>query len=99
MFIWNSVYRDVIGQKICFYLVSGFKFLLSKEIKIIVGKVFYSRNFFTKPCSKEDRIIVNFNVFAVPYDRFFCTGFGIIRHILKLKTSIAVFSRRRVVAP
>ena len=99
MFIWNSVYYDVIGQKNCFYLVSSFKFFLSKEIKIILGKVFYSGNFFTKRCSKEDRIIVNFNIFVVPCDRFFCTGLGIIRHILKFKTSIAVFLCRRVVAP
>ena len=99
MFIWNSVYYDIIGQKNCFYLASGFKFCLSKEIKIIIGKVFYGGNFFTKPCSKEDRIIVNFNIFFVPYDRFFCTGLRIILPILKLKTSIAVFLCRRVVAP
>ena len=63
MFIWNSVSYDVIGQKNCFYLVSDFKFFLSKVIKIIIGKVFSSGNFFTKPCSKEDRIIVNFDIF------------------------------------
>ena len=95
----ETVYYDVIGQKNCFYLVSGFKFFLSKKIKIIIGKVFYSGNFFIKPCSKEDRIIVNFNIFFVPYDRFFCTGLGIILPILKLKTSIAAFLCRRVVAP
>ena len=99
MFIWNSNYYDVIGQKNYYYLVSGFKFFPSKEIKIIVRKIFYGGNLFTKPCSKEDRIIVNFNIFVVPYDRFFCTGLGIIQHILKHKTSIAVFLYRRVVAP
>ena len=99
MFTWNSAYYDVIGQKNCFYLVSGFKFFLSKEITIIIGKVFYSGNFFTKPSSKEGRIIVSFNIFFVPYNRFFCTGLGIILPILKLKTSISVFLCRRVVAP
>ena len=100
MFIWNSVSYDVIGQKNCFYLVSDFKFFLSKVIKIIIGEVFSSGNFFTKPCSKKDRIIVNFDIFFVPYaNRFCCTGLGIILHILKLKTSIAVFLCRRVVTP
>ena len=32
-------------------------------------KVFYSGNSSNKPCSKEDRNIINFNIFVVPYDR------------------------------
>ena len=48
----------------------GFKFFISKEIKvkIRIEKVFSSGNSSPKPCSKEDRIIVNFNIFVVAYD-------------------------------
>ena len=65
IFIWHSVYYSVISQKMCFYLVTGFKFFISKEIKIKIRiEVFYSGNSFTEPCSKEDRIIINFNIFV-----------------------------------
>ena len=61
IFIWHIVYYSVISQKVCFYLVTGFKFFISKEIKIKIRieKVFYSGNSSTKPCSKEDPIIIN----------------------------------------
>ena len=38
---------------------------------IMIKKVFYSGNSSTKPSSKEDCIIVNFDIFVVPYDRVF----------------------------
>ena len=61
----------------CFYLVTGFKFFISKEIKIKIRiEVFYSGNSFTEPCSKEDRIIINFNIF-VPCGRVSCTWLSI----------------------
>ena len=82
IFIWNSVYCSVISQKICFYLVAGFKLFVSNEIKIMIKKVFYSGNSSTKPSSKEDCIIINFDVFVVPYDRVFYTWLLLI---LKLK--------------
>ena len=62
----------------CFYLATGYKFFISKEIKIKIRiEVFYSGNSFTKPCSKEDRIIINFNIIVVPYDRVSCTWLSI----------------------
>ena len=59
MFICNSVNYSVISQKICFYLVAGFKFFISNEINIMIKKVFYSGNSSTKPSLKEDGIIIN----------------------------------------
>ena len=42
------------------------------EIKIMIEKVFYDGNSFTEPIvSFEDWIIINFNIFVVPYDHFF----------------------------
>ena len=63
----------------CFYLVTGFKFFISKEIKIKIRieKVFYSVNSSTKPFSKEDRNIINFNIFVAPYDRVSSTWLSI----------------------
>ena len=79
IFIWHNVYYSVISQKVCFYLVTGFKFFISKEIKIKIRieKVSYSGNSSTKPCSKEDRNIINFNIFVVPYDRVSSTWLSI----------------------
>ena len=51
----------------------------------MIKKVFYSGNSSTKPGSKEDSIINNFNIFVVPYDRVFYIWLSIILHILKLK--------------
>ena len=85
MFIWTSVYYSVIRQKNCFYLVAGLKFFVSNKIKIMMKKVFYSGNSSTKPGSKDDCIIINFNIFVVPYDRVLYTWLSINLHILKLK--------------
>ena len=62
IFIWNSVYYYVISQKICFYLVAGFKFFVSNEIRIMIKKVFYSGNSSTKPSSKEDCITISISI-------------------------------------
>ena len=52
----------------------------------MIKKVFYSGNSSTKPSSKEDSIIIYFNIFVVPYNRVFYTWLmSIILHILKLK--------------
>ena len=79
IFIWHIVYYSVISQKVCFYLVTGFKFFISKEIKIKIRikKVFYGGNSSTKPCWKEDRNIISFNIFVVPYDRVSSTWLSI----------------------
>ena len=79
IFIWHNVYYSVISQEVCFYLVTGYKFSISKEIKIKIRieKVFSSGNSATKPCSKEDRNIINFNIFVVPYDLVFSTWLSI----------------------
>ena len=66
-------------------MVAGFKFFLSNEVKIMIKKVFYSGNSSTTPSSKEDSIIINFDIFVVPYDRVFYIWLSIILHILKLK--------------
>ena len=84
-------------SKNCFYLVAGFKFFVSNEIKIMIKKVFYSGNSFTKLSSKEDSIIIS--NFVVPYDRVFYTWLGIILHILKLKPVLQCSLCKRVVTP
>ena len=67
---------------------SGFKFFVNNEIKIMIKKVFCGGNSSTKPSSKEDCIVINFNIFVVPYDSVFYTWLSIILRILKLKPAL-----------